>query len=121
MTCSLSDFAGYGNAVFIYDVREAPAQDDARFELRITVRGKRITTSVNDKVLVDYVEPDDVERPRDMAGRVLSRGTYALQCHDPGSEVHYMDLRVKVLAEDTPAPAPAPVKNQATDKGDKDK
>ena len=47
---------------------------------------------VNGKVLFEYVEPEGV------AGtRKLSAGTFALQAHDPGSEVHYKNLRVKRL------------------------
>jgi hypothetical protein len=48
-------------------------------------------------VLVDYTEPAGVERPADMAGRVISHGTFALQGHDPGSKVMYRKIMVKPL------------------------
>ncbi len=51
------------------------------------VRGKNVTIKVNDKVMVEYTEPDNVERPADMAGRQISSGTFALQGHDPKSKV----------------------------------
>jgi hypothetical protein len=32
-----------------------------------------------------------------MEGRLFSSGTVALQAHDPGSEVHYRNIRIKPL------------------------
>lgn len=114
------DWRRTGGLYAVDDVREAPAPDNEWFDMHVSVRGKRITTSVNGKKLIDYVEPENPKRPRNMAGRVLSRGTFALQCHDPGSEVHYKDLRVKVLPErieDSSASRPArrPSKGESKD------
>ena len=53
-----------------------------------------IVVSVDGKKLVDYVEPDDVKGPRK-----LSRGTFALQAHDPGSTVHYRNIRIRPLPD----------------------
>ena len=40
----------------------------------------------------------------------LGRGTFALQCHDPGSKVVFRNIRVKPLPDDRPAvAAPVPV------------
>ncbi len=56
------------------------------------VKGKHIVVKINDKVVVDYTEPENV------AGTVkLSEGTFALQAHDPGSTVYYRNIRVKRL------------------------
>ena len=96
---SQSDWRRTGGLYAIQDVREAPARDDEWFDMHITVRGKHITVSVNGKTTADYVEPDDAERPNNMKGRLLSRGTFAFQCHDPGSIVAYKNIHVKVLAE----------------------
>jgi 3-keto-disaccharide hydrolase len=81
----------------IQDVFEAPAKDDEWFTMQIVVQGKRVTTSVNGKKLVDYTEPEGVQRPTDMAGRVLSSGTFALQGHDPKSKVFVKNIMVKLL------------------------
>jgi len=43
-------------------------------------------------VLFEFVEPDGVT-----GTRKLSNGTFALQAHDPDSEVHYKNIRVKRL------------------------
>lgn len=70
-----------------------PAKDNEWFTLEVIVQGKHITTKVNGKTIVDYVEPDDVK-----GGRKLSRGTFALQAHDPGSSVSYRKIQVQRLS-----------------------
>jgi len=79
----------------IKDNFAAPAPDGVWFTLKILVRGKCVVTKVDDKVIVSYVEEDHPERPPQMAGRLLSSGTFALQGHDPESEVHYRNIRVR--------------------------
>jgi hypothetical protein len=69
-----------------------PAQDDTWFTQELVVQGKRITVVVDGKTLFEFVEPDGVT-----GTRRLSHGTFALQAHDPGSEVHFRNLRVKRL------------------------
>jgi hypothetical protein len=69
-----------------------PAQDDVWFTQELVVEGKRITVRVDGRVLFEFVEPAGVT-----GTRKLSHGTFALQAHDPGSEVHFRDLRVKRL------------------------
>jgi 3-keto-disaccharide hydrolase len=81
----------------IKDNMEAPAKDDEWFTMQITVRGKQVTTMVNGKTIVDYTEPDGVERPKDMAARLISSGTFALQGHDPKSKVLVKNIMVKPL------------------------
>jgi hypothetical protein len=70
----------------------APAQDDVWFTQELVVQGRRITVSVDGRVLFEFVEPEGVT-----GTRKLSHGTFALQAHDPGSEVHFRNLRVKRL------------------------
>ncbi|MEO5819086.1 MAG: DUF1080 domain-containing protein [Vicinamibacteraceae bacterium] len=81
----------------VQDVFEAPAKDGEWFTMQIVVQGKRVTTMVNGKKLVDYTEPDGASRPTDMAARLLSSGTFALQGHDPKSTVHFKNIMVKPL------------------------
>jgi hypothetical protein len=69
-----------------------PAQDEVWFTQELVVQRKRITVSVNGRVLFEFVEPEGVT-----GARKLSHGTFALQAHDPGSEVHFRNLRVKRL------------------------
>jgi hypothetical protein len=83
----------------IYAIKDnlvAPAKDNEWFTLEIKVEGKHIVTKVNGKVISDYTEEENVKR-KDMPGRVIDHGTFALQGHDPGSEIHYKNIFVKPL------------------------
>jgi hypothetical protein len=72
-------------------VLEAPAKDDEWWTQHIIVQGKHVVVKINDKTVVDYMEPDDKQQPK------TSSGTFALQAHDPGSTVYYRNIRVKRL------------------------
>jgi hypothetical protein len=74
---------------------EAPAKDDEWFTEEVIVEGDHITIKVNGKTIVDHVEKADAIKD----GRKLSSGTFALQAHDPESEVHYRSVRVKRLPD----------------------
>jgi hypothetical protein len=50
---------------------------------------------VDGKTIVDHAENTAAVND----GRKLSSGTFALQAHDPGSEVHYRNIRVKRLPD----------------------
>jgi hypothetical protein len=81
----------------IQDVKEAPAKDGEWFTMHIVVKGKTVTTAVNGKTLVTYTEPEGAERPKDMAARLISSGTFAIQGHDPKSKVLVKNIMVKPL------------------------
>jgi len=81
--------------------------DNEWFTVHITVAGKRVMIRLNDMPVVDYIEPENPPREGEYAGRLLSRGTFALQCHDPGSQVYFKNIRVKPLPPGTPKDAPA--------------
>ena len=68
------------------------AKDDTWFTLDVMVKGKAVGVAVDGRVLFEFVEPEGVT-----GTRKLSQGTFALQAHDPGSEVHYRTIRVKRL------------------------
>ena len=65
-----------------------PAPDNQWFTEEVMA----VTVLVNGKTLFEFVEPEGVT-----GTRKLSSGTFALQAHDPGSEVHYKNIRVKRL------------------------
>lgn len=86
----------------IYAVRntwKSPVSDNQWFTYRIMVSGKTIRTWINDQLICEYTEPEAPYRPGDKSGRVLGTGTFALQAHDPGSEVHYKNLKVRLLPD----------------------
>jgi hypothetical protein len=76
---------------------ETVASDDVWFTLVIRVEGRRITTSVDGKPVIDFTEPEPWAPPANLAGRKIARGTFALQGHDPASEVHYRNIKVRLL------------------------
>ena len=96
---SHTDWRRTGSLYAIQDVREVYVKDNEWYTEQITVQGKRVVIRINDKVVVDYTEPENVERPKDMVGRRISSGTFALQGHDPKSKVYFRNIRVKVLPD----------------------
>lgn len=86
----------------LYDVQDvldnSPAKDDEWFDYYIKVEGKTITVKINDKETVKYTEPDN-KKPGAQFTRVLTEGTFGLQCHDPGAAVSYKDIQVRRLAD----------------------
>ena len=90
----------------IYAVRNtwrAPARDNEWFEYRIKVSGKTIQTFINGELVCQYTEAPRAWRGKDKPGRYLSSGTFALQDHDPKSEVRYRNLKVRALPDDAPS------------------
>ena len=94
---SSGDWRRTSSLYAVEDVREAPAKDDEWFTQKIIVRDKRVVILVNGKVQVDYTEPEDPERPDNMSGRLIDKGTFALQGHDPESVIYYKNIMVRPI------------------------
>lgn len=80
------------NVIKLYD---SPAKDNQWYKHRIRVQGKNIRIRINGKLVIDYTEPKGVTETRK-----LSKGTIALQSHDPKSVVYYRNLRIRPLPSD---------------------
>ncbi len=85
-----------GSLYAVVDVTEAPAKDNDWFKYCIRVKGKQITIKINDKTVMDYTEPEGKEPGQDFT-RVLDKGTFAFQAHDPESKVLYRNIQVRRL------------------------
>jgi hypothetical protein len=96
---SHTDWRRTGSLYAVEDVKEVFEKDNEWFTEYFKVQGKRVIIKLNDKIVVDYTEPANVQRPPEMAGRVLSSGTFALQGHDPKSKVYFKNIMVKPLDE----------------------
>lgn len=96
---SHTDWRRTGSLYSIKDVKDILVKDSVWYSEQIIVQGKRVIIKVNDKTVVDYTEPESEQRPADMAGRVISNGTFALQGHDPKSKVYFKNIMVKPLAD----------------------
>lgn len=97
-----------GSLYGIRNVYRALAPDDEWFTLRVTVRKPRVEVRVDDTLVVDWTEPAAPLPEGAPQLNRLGRGTFALQCHDPQSQVAYRNLRVRPLPA-TPDPTPPPV------------
>jgi Domain of Unknown Function (DUF1080) len=89
------DWRKTGSLYSFSDVKKNLAKDNEWYQYDITVQGKHVIVKVNDKIAVDYTEPDTL--PADRGMRKFSSGTIALQGHDPKSVVYFKDIEVKIL------------------------
>ena len=81
----------------IMDNKVAPAKDDEWYNMSIRVEGKHVVIKVNGAVITDYTEAEDFQPKPNHAGRKIDHGTFAIQGHDPGSEVHFKNILVQTL------------------------
>lgn len=71
----------------------APSTDGEWFDYHITVQDSKITIRVDGVLQTEWTQPEGWDR----GGRKIGSGTFGLQAHDPDSEIHFRDIRVKVL------------------------
>ncbi|HUS01521.1 MAG TPA: DUF1080 domain-containing protein [Chitinophagaceae bacterium] len=93
------DWRRTGSLYGVDDVKEVYVKDNEWYTEYIKVEGKRITVKINDKTVVDYTEPEGVEKIADRSDKHLSAGTFALQGHDPASKVYYKEVKVRPLPQ----------------------
>lgn len=96
---SHTDWRRTGSLYGIDDVKEVYVKDYEWYTEYIKVEGKHVIIKINDKTVVDYTEPENVQRGPGNEQRVISSGTFALQGHDPKSIVHFKNIMVKVLGD----------------------
>ena len=92
-----TDWRKTGSLYAVDDVKELYVKDNEWYTEYIKVEGKRITIKINDHTVVDYTEPEGVEKTQGRAEKHLSSGTFALQGHDPKSKVYFKDVMVRPL------------------------
>ena len=85
-----------GSIYAVKDVLEKHVPDNKWYTETVIVKGKNIKVKINDVVVADYDEPEDRKAGEDFT-RKLDKGTFAFQAHDPGSTIHYKNVRVKRL------------------------
>jgi hypothetical protein len=79
----------------VADFKQVLVPDGRWFTLAIQVQGKRVTTLIDGQPAVDYTEEPNPPRKKGLEHRLLGGGTFALQGHDPASEVWYRRVRVR--------------------------
>jgi hypothetical protein len=93
---SHTDWKRTGSLYDVVNIKETYVKDMEWFTEYIRVDGKHVVIKINDKIVVDYKEPEDYKPAPGQKGHFLSSGTFALQGHDPKSEVHFKNIMVKV-------------------------
>jgi hypothetical protein len=91
-----TDWRKTGSLYSVQDVKEQFVKDNEWYTYHITVTGKHISIKVNDKVAVEWDEPADRQPGKDFT-RILDKGTFALQAHDPKSVVRYRHIMARRL------------------------
>lgn len=97
-----------GSLYGVRNVYKQLAGDDDWMELYIAVRGRSVQVRLNGELLVDFVEPKPPVRAKGIPGRTLGSGTFALQGHDPGSEVRFRRIEVRPLPDSAKGEGPPP-------------
>jgi hypothetical protein len=85
-----------GSLYGVDDITDQIAEDNEWFTMKVKVVGDQITITVNGNEIVNYTEPENVER-EERSGRRLSSGTVALQGHDPESKVYFKNIRIREI------------------------
>jgi hypothetical protein len=88
-----------GSLYAVVDLPQSPVDETQWFQVDVLVQDKRIIVKLNGQQVVDYTEPENVERPPERAGRRFSAdgGAIALQAHDNGSVWYFKEIRVRRL------------------------
>ncbi len=84
------DWRKSGGLYGVVDNKE-PFKDNEWMKYIIRVEDGTITVSVNGKELVNYTAEEGKSRLQEGGGAI------ALQSHDPGSTIHYKNIRIKTL------------------------
>jgi hypothetical protein len=99
LNATLKEKRKTGSLYAVVDLDKSPVDESQWFKVRIAVQNQRITVQLNGKTVVDYTEPQNVQRSPERAGRRLNPegGAIALQGHDPKSVFYFKDLRIRRL------------------------
>ena len=81
----------------VQNVDDPGVKDNEWYTQHIIVNGRRIILKINDRVMVDYEEPENQAAQSEQFERRLGSGTFALQAHDPDSLVYFKNIQVKRL------------------------
>ncbi|WP_430973869.1 family 16 glycoside hydrolase [Sunxiuqinia rutila] len=96
------DFVELKKTGSLYGIRNVyypMVQDDEWFDMTVKVVENQVQVFINGIQVVDYIQPEKPYRPYNDQYKVLDRGCFALQAHDPNSTVYFKDIQLKVLPE----------------------
>lgn len=87
-----------GSLTSVRNLYRSLAEDGKWFDFEIAVRGHNISVAINDTTVVCYTEPEHPYRTKEYAGRLLSRGSIALQ--GVNGNVTFRNLQMTRLKKD---------------------
>lgn len=93
---SHGDWIRTGSLYGVANLGNTPVEDAKWWLHEVIVEGRTVTVRIDGVTVLQYTEPPGAVAGKDFE-RKLSSGTFALQAHDPGSVVHYRNIRVKRL------------------------
>ena len=102
-----------GSLYAVRNIAKSFVKDGQWFRMRVRVVGRRVCVHVDGHLTVDYLQPTRPERKSDRSGRILSRGTIALQGHDAKSIVSFRRIAIRLLGDNADPAQP----KRAPDKG----
>ena len=85
-----------GSLVSVRNLTKSFVKENDWFAMDISVEGKAIKVLINDRPVVEYVEPAAPYRTGAHASTLLSSGTFALASEGKG-EIQFRNIRVKAL------------------------
>ncbi|RIW16425.1 DUF1080 domain-containing protein [Algoriphagus lacus] len=94
---SHGDWRKSGSLYSFNDVKDVYVKDGEWYTYHIIVNGDQATVKINKKVVMEYDESADTNRPANAGEKKFDHGTIALQAHDPESVIYYRSVKVKIL------------------------
>jgi hypothetical protein len=76
------------------------ASNDQWFELLLSVKGNDITVSVDNKIISEYIQPENPSRIEGLAGRILSGGLIVLQKTSDTGSILVDEMKIESLPDD---------------------
>ncbi len=91
------EFKKTGSLYGVRNIFKQLMKDEEWFTMHIIVEGARVRVKLNDLLVVDYTEPEGLNRGDSGRRRNLGSGTFALQGHDPASRVMFRNIMVRPI------------------------
>jgi len=88
-----------GSLYAVKDHKTASAKDNEWFTYHIRVMGNKVVLRSNEETITEWEQTEGEPPNKKMPGRVLDKGTIALQGHDPGSKVLYRNIQIRRLPD----------------------
>lgn len=99
LNCTEKEKRKTGSLYGVQDLAVSPVDELDWFELKIRVKGKHVQVWADGRKVVDYLEPENVQREQNRVGRFINPegGFIALQAHDTKSVWYFKEIKIRKL------------------------